>query len=1344
MKTRPSGGPGTRFRAALAAVTAALVASTTFLVASPAAAATPVYEIKGAWLAQPDSISRGNPVVAEWRINVNDADNPPVNEPVQNVVATFAVEKAFFDEIPDACLRTGVDPVSSLSADGTALTCNFGPVAMGTALVLQTPVVANGVTGEEIALAGTSPSGEVVDLPRIPIANPFVMDIHYGQNTNLASWNADYTAVDVDVQWSLRLGKGSDPGPDSVTYRLTVADSNGGTVQRGTNPRTGDLGCSPFDSGNASGHPWSTVPSHFRHTNFVGSCTLTAVPGAPGQFDLTLSGINYDLLNSPTQDAGGGAGTPLPTDYDYIASGSLWFHILTDQAGSVSVTSNAPTYEAPTGQRFTDLVANNRTTKSYTLPGGWSAGYRRDYTGSGGTTWDDTYRVSPGTVVNAYVSNTGGPVTPTGGLFGNCIALDTAYVEYVPVPADTRFPEVIGVSTDASRPWSGLDNPPPVEYYTGPVGDPDQFDCGTGTWSTTMPEDPADVTAVRIRHEHAHYAAEDRDNFQLNAYMRVRDNVAVGRDVWTFGSILRNGVWTGPNAGNRVTDTPDARYPYTTGRRDILRITTATPFIQKAAERATVTPGVPTLFTLRYSANGSGIIPETVDGYEIVDTLPVGMTYEPGSATPEPAITIDAQGRQVLTWTLNDVPTNEAQTLTYQAVTDTAVEPGTRLTNTVFSRYGGADSRPAAATVTTTSNGYTTILKTADLWFIPNRTGDGDGTGSWTVEIESRDPESQAYTDTIDILPYKGDQRGTSFSGTYTLDDVVLHDGGTVYYTDADPATLSDDPAHEDNGAPNAPSDLWTTERPENPTAIRVIGGELVSGGTFSFQVLIATDGAQPQDVYVNRAQARAEHTELVMRTSASLTMGTWYAATLKKYVQDLQGEWRDANEVDEYPSFRIGDTVNYRVVVENIGQGTLENIVVSDDQQPELGAVTIDVLDPGETFTHEYSIVLEDGAPETLVNNACAEIPEESQPADTEPVTIDCDPAGLEVVGDPTHVKELVSASPIGDGRWEVVYGIDVTNEDAYDTTYHLDDTLHFAEEAEIVSAEVTAAPEGVTLATPAWDGQGNVRIAAAVPLLAADDEAYAPHRYEVTVIAEVPLWLDGAGSGDDDPTRCGEDGDDTDRAFNNTSALTDPSGTVEDDQACAEIPSIRLDKSVASGPTASGVGRWTIVYAIVAENAGGAAGTYDLYDKLLFGEGIEIVSSEVASAPAGVTPAASWTGLGEQKLSDPNRIAADVVLDSGAAHTYSVRVEITAEASDLSASARQCPAPGSGDRGGLANSAALAHNGHLAEDDVCPPLPAALAATGGVLMLGVLSTALLLLIGGGGFLLFRRRMTV
>ncbi|THJ07458.1 DUF11 domain-containing protein, partial [Nocardioides sp.] len=689
-------------------------------VAGPATAAT-VYEIEGAWVNPPANVARGNPVVAEWRINVNDDQPAPSNDPVENVTATFQAGKGVFDEIPDMCKTADVTPPSSISEDGMTLTCNFGTVVQGTAIVVQVPVVANGITGEEMVLSGTSPSGETKNLPPIPIRNTFAMDIQYGGTTGGYIWD-DIQApsyVDVDVQWSLRLGKGSDPGPNEVTYRLNVASNTGAPVHVGEHYATDEMGCTPFNYGRADGHPWSELPGYpeSQQTSFVDECILTEV--APGVFDLTLRGINYDLADVPSHDssAANGTGNPLPPDWDYIASGSLYFRVTTNQAGSISVTSDAPTYRSPTGLTATDLPDNNASNKSYTLPGYWSASWWRPYTQSGGTPWDDTYRVSAGTRLLPHVNHFGNriPGAETD-LYGECLPFDARYVRYVEKP-DDYFPyaQIRGLIYDPEEgevSGAPLNNPPAMEYYIGNVGDPDQFDCGSdpGNWTTTEPDDLSTIQAIRVVYPRSLYAAEGIDGIQLNAHVRIRDDVPVGQDVWMFGSVLSgNGVWSGPESTYVVTPTENARYPHTNGRRDILRIVTARPYLQKSSATATVTPGVPAEFTLTYSATGSGIIPATVDGYVIRDVLPLGMRYQPGSASPEPVVSTDGAGREVLTWTLNGVATNVQHPLTYQAVVDPSVAPGTQLTNTAQSSYGGQDSAPVSETVTTTTNGYTII-----------------------------------------------------------------------------------------------------------------------------------------------------------------------------------------------------------------------------------------------------------------------------------------------------------------------------------------------------------------------------------------------------------------------------------------------------------------------------------------------------------------------------------------------------------------------------------------------------------------------------------------------------------
>ncbi|MBZ2196746.1 SdrD B-like domain-containing protein [Occultella gossypii] len=312
--------------------------------------------------------------------------------------------------------------------------------------------------------------------------------------------------------------------------------------------------------------------------------------------------------------------------------------------------------------------------------------------------------------------------------------------------------------------------------------------------------------------------------------------------------------------------------------------------------------------------------------------------------------------------------------------------------------------------------------------------------------------------------------------------------------------------------------------------------------------------------------------------------------------------------------------------------------------------------------------------------------------------------------VGEVTHDKSLISATPIGDGQWEVVYGVEVTNKGVEAVAYDLADELHFGEGITVASTEVTSVPDGVTPADPVWDGQDNLTVATGVTILGTDDDGYAPQQYVLTVIADVPLQLADPVDGVD-PATCGtaEDGavDSTDRAFNNVSTVVDEVGSVEEDDACAGPPEFEITKTVTDGsPVGNGDGTWTVTYEIEVTNTGELEGVYDVTDRLRFAAEAQIASSAVSSTPDGVTASDSWTGQGAEGAPE-NVIAADVALAGGATHTYQVQVVVAMVPEELTDEVLACPVPGSDENQGLANTAGLGHNDLTADAEACvvPP---------------------------------------
>lgn len=1027
------------------------------LVPTTAARAATVYELTARWTdGTATSVTSGDVVTGLWHLNLNDDATAPVNDPVENVTAVLVAQNGRFASVPSLCRTAGAVPASSISPDGRTLTCNVGTRTEGTAVAIQAPITVDGPTGSQVSAAGTIADRSAA-LDPIEITNGFEMDIRWQTGAAYVSSGGNY--FETSYEWTLSKGLGSDPGPQTITYDLTIASPQGGVIQ------IAPKGCAPFDMNIAAeGHPWSagTHPAD-RMTSFVGSCTTTQT--GPNTFQMTLTGIDYDPANVPTRDS---AGNLLPTDQVALASGSLFVRTFNVPGGSTTVTSSAPTYTSTTGLTAQDDPSNNSETKAWQPLGTYSSGWGRGFTGSGGTTWDDTYRVAAGTLVGQYL-DTGWQRwadRPDDRLVGMCAPLDTRHV-----------------TLEAfvwSLPAGGVPNAP-FEYYTGtspnldpasPGYNPSAFDCTPSAgWSTTPPANLADVKAVRVVMTQGQAEAHTDDpSITPVAYVRIRPETPAGTEVWSFFSGIHDvpvpNTWTGPDYAGCITNTPGWRYPCTTGFRDVLRIVDAAPAIAKSVDRSVVVPGAPATFTLTYAANGAGQIPPTVNGYQISDTLPIGMTYVAGSASPAPTVTTNPQGRQVLSWTLDGVATNTQNALTYQAAADQSVTPGEALVNTATAAYGGVVTAPVASQVTVSTDGYTSIAKVADSPFIPNLAGDGVGEGSWTVTLRSFDPLPQDFTDTIDILPHVGDARGTSFSGSYELTEVDAPAGATVYYTTADPATLTDDPSDASNGTAGDPSGNtvgWSTTFTADATAVRVVGPELAPGASQAFTVHVATDGVDGGDTLVNRAQARAEHTELAMRTSAPLTVANFYSAALKKYVQDADGVWHDANTVEDYPTYRVGDEVPYRIVIENTGQGTLTDLGITDSLFPE-GSFTVDELAPGASETHEFTMTMTGGG--SVVNTACgsAAVPADSGVAPT----INCDPAGAEVVNYSTVKSSDPAPGTILHPGDDVTYTVAVTQEGAAPAQAQFTDDL-----AEVLDdADLTAGPTASVGSVTITDG--------------------------------------------------------------------------------------------------------------------------------------------------------------------------------------------------------------------------------------------------------------------------------
>src|SRR5690606_81526 len=242
-------------------------------------------------------------------------------------------------------------------------------------------------------------------------------------------------------------------------------------------------------------------------------------------------------------------------------------------------------------------------------------------------------------------------------------------------------------------------------------------------------------------------------------------------------------------------------------------------------------------------------------------------------------------------------------------------------------------------------------------------------------------------------------------------------------------------------------------------------------------------------------------------------------------------------------------------------------------------------------------------------------------------------------------------------------------------------------------VSGAATSAPAG-GVPNGSWTGLG----AEGAPENVIASDVVLPAGGTHTYLVEVVIGLAPGTEGAPVITGCDDLSGDEPGGVSNTADVThnDLSDSAE---ACITVGVVVVDKTISSGPTPNGDGTWTIVYDLVATNVGSAEADYDLSDRLRYGDGIEIVSAELTTAPDGVTSNPAWAGLGAEGAAE-NVIASGVGIAAGDAHTYQVEVVVEMDEHTIDPAALQCPPPGAGGNGGLANSVSLDSNGIASHD--------------------------------------------
>lgn len=401
-----------------------------------------------------------------------------------------------------------------------------------------------------------------------------------------------------------------------------------------------------------------------------------------------------------------------------------------------------------------------------------------------------------------------------------------------------------------------------VATYT--TGDGSTVDPETLTWfpETDPAFDPATVRGVRLQY--------------------------VGNGgVWTgayflagvpFRTLAATGV-TIPDTAKFVVDESTNPTPWTRF------VTTTTNFISvsKAVDRAAITSGGVLTYTLSPNvdpAPGSPLASD-VTGLVVTDTLPPsivavdtsGVSPEwsvnqtPGNPGPDgvPGTNDDISGITLgFTYVANGGVVSTSSTLPQIefAATTSVVRPtsGTIVNTAVISADDNVQAIEARTAAVSTAVAQANVLaktKVADFPQIEVR----DPQVSWTSSWFNFQSTAQGLSYFVDVLPYNGDGRGTSFSGTAELASAVLlgADAATYaleYTTDA-PGTIAVSPASATTwiAAPAGGDFTGVT----GVTAVRVVIPSFASGelGVGGLQVVMDVHGQADDDVYANTITGR-------------------------------------------------------------------------------------------------------------------------------------------------------------------------------------------------------------------------------------------------------------------------------------------------------------------------------------------------------------------------------------------------------------------------------------------------------------------------------------------------------
>ena len=314
-----------------------------------------------------------------------------------------------------------------------------------------------------------------------------------------------------------------------------------------------------------------------------------------------------------------------------------------------------------------------------------------------------------------------------------------------------------------------------------------------------------------------------------------------------------------------------------------------------------------------------------IDGVTVLieTNLPKGLTYISGSSNRnEPEIVKNEDGSMKISWKIYGYSVGDyIEPIIFDAQIDNETVNGTQyIVETVISefvqegeQYKIGNSRPDVRTAKTSINiinlASHRLYKEVETPIIEKN---GDIVYSLIYENKTDDPVNDFQL--LDILPYNGDTRGTSYNGTYTLENIEVVqttsgeeqavDNLSLYTTTSETVRTID--ATDDGIGTDS---IWKEKTIGNNINESATGfaitGEVAGRTRIELEVTLSTDNNQARDKYVNNAMAQ------VYADSEQMITGN---VTTQVVYREINGRvWEDLNKngtIDEDEPVMSGITV--------------------------------------------------------------------------------------------------------------------------------------------------------------------------------------------------------------------------------------------------------------------------------------------------------------------------------------------------------------------------------------------------------------------------------------------------